>query len=248
VLLHSYYGRLGRQDADRKGGLRRDLVSRADREAEAVIFEGIPDADDVLGEEGSTRSGGAERCWIVDPLDGTVNYLHGIPFWAVSIAVVERGELVVAVVHAPALAETFVASRGEGCRCNDKTVSVSRTAELSEAVLATGFAYNRDSVPDNNLENWTTMALASAGLRRMGAASLDLAFTAAGRLDAFWELHLEPWDVAAGTLLVREAGGCVSDFGGDEGLDAVLHGRNVVASNGLLHGHMRRNLAPLRAL
>ena len=247
-LLHSYYGRLRRDDADRKGGLRRDLVSRADREAEQLVCEGIPDCDDVLGEEGSARATGANRCWIVDPLDGTVNYLHGIPFWAVSIAVVEAGELTVAVVHAPALGETFTALRGGGCRCNGKEAAISGTTELSEAVLGTGFAYNRDVVPDNNLDNWSTMALASAGLRRMGAASLDLAFTACARLDGFWELHLQPWDVAAGTLLVREAGGRVSDFAGGDDLDTVLYGRNIVATNGHLHDDVRRRLAPLRAL
>ncbi len=247
-LLHSYYGSLRRQDADRKRGLRRDLVSRADREAEELIVRGIPETDDLLGEEGSSRTTGAERCWIVDPLDGTVNYLHGIPFWAVSIAVVVNGDLSAAVVHAPALDETFTAVRGAGVRRNDMDVSVSKTTHLSDAVLGTGFAYNRDTAADNNLDNWATMAFASAGLRRMGAASLDLAFTACGRLDGFWELHLEPWDVAGGTLLVREAGGTVSDFGGKEDLDAVLHGRNIVASNGPLHGAVRERLAPLRAL
>ena len=247
-LLYSYYGHLRRRHADRKGGLRRDLVSRADREAEQLLFERIPDGDDVLGEEGSARSTGAERCWIVDPLDGTVNFLHGIPFWAVSVAVVEAGKLAAAVVHAPALRETFTAVRGAGCRCNGDETTTSDTSELAEAVLGTGFAYNRNTVPDTNLDNWSTMALQSAGLRRMGAASLDLAFTACGRLDGFWELHLEPWDVAAGTLLVREAGGRVSNFAGSEDLDAVLYGRNIVATNGPLHEDVRRRLAPLRAL
>ncbi len=247
-LLHSHYGRLRRQHADRKGGLRRDLVSRADREAEELVLAGIPGNDDVLAEEGSSRATGADRCWIVDPLDGTVNFLHGIPFWAVSIAVVERGELAAAVVHAPALAETFAAARGSGCHCNGARVKVSTTAELAESVLATGFSYNRDAVPDNNLDNFSAMAMACAGLRRMGAASLDLAFTACGRLDGFWELHLAPWDVAAGTLLVREAGGRVSDFSGTEALDEVLDGRNIVATNGLIHGAVCERLAPLRGL
>lgn len=247
-LLRSYYGKLRRQDADHKGGRHRDLVSRADREAEKLLVDRIPASDDVLGEEGSLRSTGAARRWVVDPLDGTVNFLHGIPFWAVSIAVIEGDEVVAGVVHAPELGQTFTASRGDGCRLNGDSVEVSVAASINEAVLATGFAYNRDEVPDNNLDNWTTMALAAAGLRRMGAASLDLAYTACGRLDGFWELHLEPWDVAAGTLLVREAGGRVSDFRGAEELDTILKGRNIVASNGRIHDEIRARLSALRAL
>ena len=247
-LLQSLYGGLRRQDAERKGGRHRDLVSRADRETERLLVDRIPASDDVLGEEGSLRATGADRCWVVDPLDGTVNYLHGIPFWAVSIAVVEGGDAVAAVVHAPELDQTFTAAKDQGCRLNGEAVGVSATASVGDAVLGTGFAYNRDEVPDNNLDNWTTMALAAAGLRRMGAASLDLAYTACGRLDGFWELHLEPWDVAAGTLLVREAGGRVSDFRGAEDLDSILQGRNIVASNGRIHDEMRSRLSPLRAL
>jgi len=247
-LLASYYGDLRRAHADRKGGLRRDLVSRADREAEALVFASVPATDDVLAEEGSERLTGASRCWVVDPLDGTVNYLHGIPFWAVSIGVVEDGALAAAVVHAPALAETFVGSAGGGAWRNGREVSVSETEELAEAVLATGFPYARNELADNNLDNFTHLALASAGLRRLGAASLDLAYTACGRLDGFWELHLAPWDVAAGVLLVREAGGTVSDFSGDEGLDRLLHGRNLVASNGRIQASIRERLAPLKGI
>lgn len=245
-LLESYYGKLRRADAARKQGRRRDLVSQADHEAESLVFAQIPESDDVLAEEGSVRSNGAVRCWIVDPLDGTVNYLHGIPFWAVSIGVVDEGSLVAAVVHAPVLGQTFTAERGRGCKLNGGIVTVSRTTELAESIVATGFAYNRNEVLDNNLDNWTTLALASAGVRRMGAASLDLAYTACGRLDGYWELHLSPWDVAAGTLLVREAGGRVTDFSGDEGNDAVVHGANIVASNGSIHGDICGLLSPLK--
>lgn len=247
-LLVSHHGKLRRNDAERKRGLRRDLVSVADREAERLIFERIPAGDDILAEEGSERSTGASRRWIVDPLDGTINFLHGLPFWAVSIGIVEDGELVAAVVHAPALAETFVAADDVGCRRNGGSASVSSTTDLAEAVLATGFAYNRDEVADNNLDNWVAMAHASAGLRRFGAASLDLAYTACGRLDGFWELHLAPWDVAAGTLLVRLAGGTVTDFAGADDLGAVLDGRNIVASNGHIHTQLTAQLAPLKGI
>jgi myo-inositol-1(or 4)-monophosphatase len=177
-----------------------------------------------------------------------VNFLHGIPFWCVSIAVIDDGELSAAVVHAPALGQTFAAEIGQGCTLNGEPIEVSRTTDIGEAMLATGFAYNRNEVPDNNIDNWASMALQAAGLRRMGAAALDLAYTAAGRLDGYWELHLSPWDVAAGALLVREAGGRVSNFTGGEDVASVLFARHIVASNGLLHDLIRERLSPLQGL
>jgi myo-inositol-1(or 4)-monophosphatase len=247
-LLSSHYGTLRRADADRKDGRRRDLVSVADREAERYLFERIPATDDVLAEEGSDRTSGGRRRWVVDPLDGTVNYLHGIPFWCVSIAIIEDNELSVAVVHAPVLAQTFTATRGGGCFLNGERVCISQATDIREAILATGFAYNRNEVPDNNVDNWATMALQAAGLRRMGSAALDLAYTACGRLDGYWELHLSPWDVAAGALLVREAGGVVSNFRGEEDVAAVIGSRHIIASNNILHELIRSRLSPLQGL
>lgn len=247
-LLLGYFGRLERADAERKGGRRRDLVSRADREAEALLVERVPDEDDILAEEGEGRARGRARRWIMDPLDGTVNFLHGLPVWAVSIAVQEGDELVAGVVHAAALGQTFAAVRGDGTRLNGEPVRVSRTGVIDEAILATGFAYDRDRNADDNLDNWNRFVFESAGVRRMGSAAIDLAFTACGRFDGFWELHLNPWDVAAGALLVREAGGRVSDFHEREGLDEVLMSRHIVASNGPLHPEIVRRLAPLREL
>jgi len=247
-ILSPHYGRLRRGDADRKAGRRRDLVSAADHEAESYLFERIPEADDVLAEEGSNRDAGSSRQWVVDPLDGTVNFLHGIPFWCVSIAVIDGGELSAAVVHAPALGQTFAARRGGGCALNGEPIEVSRTTDIGEAILATGFAYNRNEVPDNNIDNWARIALQAAGLRRMGSAALDLAYTAAGNLDGYWELHLSPWDVAAGALLVREAGGKVSNFSGSEDVASVLYSRHIVATNGSLHEQVRDRLSPLQGL
>lgn len=247
-ILSSHYGRLRRGDADRKSGRRRDLVSTADHEAESYLFKLIPESDDVLAEEGNNRDIGSRRSWVVDPLDGTVNFLHGIPFWCVSIAVIDDGEISAAVVHAPALGQTFTAEKGGGCALNGEPIEVSRTTDIGEAMLATGFAYNRNEVPDNNIDNWATMALQAAGLRRMGAAALDLAYTAAGRLDGYWELHLSPWDVAAGALLVREAGGVVSNFFGWEDVASVLYSRHIIASNGSLHEQIRERLSPLQGL
>lgn len=246
-LLLSYYGRLGTADATRKGSVRRDLVSEADVAAEAVILEAVPGRDQVLAEESGERAGEG-RYWVVDPLDGTINFLHGIPFWCVSIATIEDGQLTQGVVHAPALDMTFVAERGHGATLNGESIRVSGVAELGDAILATGFPYARDTVADNNLDNIPRIGREAGGLRRMGSAALDLAFTAAGKLDGYWELQLNAWDVAAGVLLVREAGGLVTDFHGHDELSAVLYGRHIVASNGHVHDAIRERLAPLREL
>jgi myo-inositol-1(or 4)-monophosphatase len=177
-----------------------------------------------------------------------VNFLHGIPFWCVSIGVVERGALAAAAIHAPELRQTFTAAAGAGAFCNGERLRVSGTAEIGDAILATGLAYRRNELLDHNLDNITTLGFAAADLRRCGAAALDLAYVAAGRLDGFWETHLNAWDLAAGVLLVREAGGRVTDFRGSEDPERILHGRNVVASNGPLHEQIRSRLAPLRGL
>ena len=246
-ILAGRYGKLRRSDATRKEGWR-DLVSEADLASQRYLLERIPASDDVLAEEGSDRDTGARRKWVIDPLDGTVNFLHGIPFWAVSIAVVEDGALKAGVVHAPRLDQTFAAEAGGGATLNGEPIRVSAAATLKESIVATGFAYRRNELKDHNLDNFTTIAFAVAGIRRLGAASLDLAYVAAGRLDGFWELHLNPWDVAAGALLVREAGGRVTDFRGDEGLEGILFRRHVVASNGVVHDEIRGKLAPLKEL
>jgi myo-inositol-1(or 4)-monophosphatase len=246
-LLLSYFGRLSPADATHKGSQRRDLVSEADIATEELILRAVPRGERVLAEESGERSGEG-RYWVVDPLDGTINFLHGIPFWCVSIATIEDGELTAAVVHAPALAMTFTAERGRGATLNDASMRVSGVTEISDSILATGFPYARDTVADNNLDNIARLGLVAGGLRRMGSAALDLAFTAAGKLDGFWELQLNAWDVAAGTLLVREAGGLVTDFLGRDELTRVLYGRHIVASNAHVHGAILERLAPLREL
>lgn len=247
-ILDDYFGRIHRTDAQRKKGVRRDLVSEADIAAEKYLLEHIPDEDDVLGEEGSERATGAARQWIVDPLDGTVNFLHGIPFWAVSVALVEHGKLAAGCVHAPALNLTFCAAAGEGTHVNGTRAEVSITGSIDESILATGFAYRRNELADNNFDNFEQLGMRAAGMRRMGAAAVDLAFLATGRLDGFWEPHLSAWDVAAGILLIREAGGRVTDFRGSDELEKLLYGRNLVASNGHIHDALRGALRPLRGL
>jgi myo-inositol-1(or 4)-monophosphatase len=246
ALLMERFGRLTGAEIQRKGP--RDLVTAADKDAEALIVrrlsEAFPDHA-ILAEEGGSVPQSGAPTWIVDPLDGTTNFVQGIPMFCVSLGLVEAGRPVLGVVHAPALGQTFWGGPGQGAWEDDRPISVSVTPELSDAVLATGFAYDRNRLPDTNVENFTKIGMIVRGIRRFGAAALDLCYVASGRLDGFWELHLKPWDTAAGAALIRAAGGTVTDFrGGDD----WLYGRHLVATNGLLHGALRGALAPLRGL
>lgn len=180
-------------------------------------------------------------CWLVDPIDGTTNFAHSHPFFAISIALWIDGRPAVGVVHAPALRETFCAVRGGGATCNGESLNVSECDDLADAVFATGFPYRRNqlSSEENNVEHWNRFILDTRDVRRGGSAALDLAFVASGRFAFYFEQQLEPWDVAAGALLVTEAGGTVTDYrGGDD----WLFGRNVLASNRRLHETVRARL------
>jgi myo-inositol-1(or 4)-monophosphatase len=249
ALLLERYGRLTRGEIRRKGANPRDLVTAADQDSERLVVERLAEAfpdHGVIAEEGASRASADDRpTWIVDPLDGTTNYVQGIPLFCVSLGLVERGAPVLGVIHAPALRQTFWGAPGQGAWEDDRPVSVSATPVLSESVLATGFAYERDALPDHNFDNLVQIGMKARGIRRLGSAALDLAYVASGRLDGFWEIHLQPWDVAAGAALVLAAGGRVTDFRG--GPD-YLFGRHLVATNGLLHETLRTALAPLRGL
>ena len=221
----------------------RNFVTAADRRAEAILREELAKARPdygFLGEEGGAHEGAdkAHR-WIVDPLDGTTNFLHGIPHFAVSIALERNGTIVAGLVYNPANDEMFVAERGKGAFLDDKRIRVAARERLTDAVVACGLPhYGRGDLALARNE----IAAAQqhfAGLRRYGAAALDLAWVAAGRLDAYWERDLSPWDVAAGSLLVREAGGYVSDL---DGGDAILRKGNVVAGNETMHRALLRLL------
>jgi myo-inositol-1(or 4)-monophosphatase len=213
-VLLAYYGREP-EGLDWKSS-ETDLVSDADREAERAIRELLhaerPD-DGLLAEEGSQSDGDSGRRWIVDPLDGTINFLYGFPAWAVSIALEDSGGLAVGVVHSPVHRETFFAVRGEGARLGDRSLRVRNRSELSRAMVATGFSYE----PQRRAEQAEVMRRLlprARDIRRAGAAALDLAWVAAGRLDAFYERGLKTWDLAAGQLLVEEAGGTVMALDG----------------------------------
>ena len=250
TLLESF-GRLTASEIRRYGA--RDVVTSADQGAEALIQRRLKAAfpkHRILGEESGRGQSAREMAsegpvWIVDPLDGTVNFVQGIPMFCVSIGYVEDGEPLLGVVHAPALGQTFWGAPGSGAFENERPLAVSVTPMLEDAVLATGFAYDRNRLEDTNFDNLVAIGMRSRGLRRMGAAALDLAYVASGRLDAFWELHLNAWDVAAGAALIRAAGGKVTDQRGGEDW---LFGRHLVATNGLLHEPLRTALAPLKGL
>jgi myo-inositol-1(or 4)-monophosphatase len=220
-----------------------DLVTEVDRISEQRILERIAEArprDAVLSEETAGQPGTSEVCWIVDPLDGTTNYAHGFPHFAVSIGIERRGVREVGIVYDPMKEECFTACRGEGARRNGDRVHVSGIKSLSHALLATGFAYDVHHTRADNLEHFGRFIKRAQGVRRAGSASLDFAYVACGRFDGFWELSLHPWDVAAGILLVEEAGGRVTDL---EGGAPDRSGATCVASNGLLHGAMLDVLA-----
>jgi len=221
-----------------------DFVSEVDTQAEQEIIRTIKDAypDHAIFAEESGKSAGNEFEWIIDPLDGTTNFLHGIPQFAVSIAMREKGVLKVAVVFDPIKDELFTAVKGEGALLNDHRIRVSGTKDMEYALLATGFPY-KDM---KNLELWTdcfrSLLPETSGVRRAGSAALDLAWVAAGRYDGFWEFDLNAWDIAAGILLIEEAGGMVSEV--DGGRDHLLSG-DIMAANPAIYRKMLRKLTPI---
>ncbi len=218
-----------------------ELVTAADRAAEqAVVSQLLQNYPEhaVLAEEGVlTPQGKAHQdsdwLWVVDPLDGTTNFVHGLPFYCVSMALTYQGEVVLGVVYAPVLDWMFSAVRGGGAQRNGQPMLVTKTTQTEAALLATGFSYNRNEAgSDNNMQRLTRALHASRDVRRHGSAALDLCMTAAGHFDGYWELYLMPYDVAAGALIVQEAGGKVTDLrGGDD----WLYGGEILASNDLLH-------------
>jgi myo-inositol-1(or 4)-monophosphatase len=223
-----------------------NLVTEMDARAEAMVVDALAAAfpdDAVLAEETGARAGRSGRRWIVDPLDGTTNYAHGIPLFAVSIALEAGGRPTLGVIYDPNHEELYVAERGAGATLNDERLAVSSAASLDESLLATGFPYDiRDSV-DNNLAEYAAFAVRSRAVRRIGSAVLYLAWLAAGRLDGYWELRLGAWDVAAGVLLVEEAGGRVTDLGGGA---VDLDAPSLVATNGRIHDAMLAVLKEIR--
>jgi len=233
----------GRLLRDELSGVRRiaykgaptNLVTEMDRRAEAEILGRLRGAfpdDAILSEETGEAAGSSGRRWIVDPLYGTTNYAHGLPVFGVSIALQTGRRVVLGVVYDPSRDELFVGEQGRGATLNDATIRVSATASLDESLLATGFPYNIRATRDTNLPEYAAFSVRARAVRRMGAAVLDLAYVACGRFDGFWELRLGSWDVAAGSVLVEEAGGLVTAVdGGPLDVDAPT----LLATNGIVH-------------
>jgi myo-inositol-1(or 4)-monophosphatase len=220
---------------------RADLLTIADLESQRTILDAIRKSfpqDDYKAEEDEVKLTGAEHLWIIDPLDGTTNYAHSYPAACVSIGVLKKGKAFLAGIYDPFRKELFLAQAGKGTTLNGKRLGVSKTDRIKNSLLITGFAYDRAENADYYLSFFKDFMTRSHDIRRSGSAALDLAWIAAGRADGFWEFKLNPWDVAAGMLLVEEAGGRVTDFNGKSWSDWREMGKETLATNGLVHQEM----------
>ncbi len=221
-----------------------DFVTAADLAAEKVLREELerarPGYSFLLEEGGVIKGTDATHRWIIDPLDGTTNFMHAIPHFAISVALERNGVIVAGVVYNPVTNELYTAERGRGAYINDRRLRVSSRTNLTECLFATGLPFHGKAHHESTLSEVGAVMTMAAGVRRFGAASLDLAYVAAGRFDGYWERDLAPWDIAAGILLVREAGGMVSDF---VGRDNSLKSGEILATNGVVHDRFRTLLA-----
>jgi len=239
------FGEVEQLQVSRKGPA--DFVSAADLRTEKILRETLQRARPDYGflmEESGPSGGDSENRWIVDPLDGTTNFLHGIPYFAISIALERRKEIVAGVVYEPVRDEMFWAEKGIGAYVNDRRLRVSARERLGDAVVATGIPHRGRMAPDAYLPMLGAVMPEVAGIRRAGAASLDLAYVAAGRYDGFWEQGLSPWDIAAGIVLVREAGGMVTEISGKSGM---LASGSILATNERLHTALGKTLRHTKA-
>ena len=237
-ILRKYFGNLIR--VRKKGDI--DLVTEADLESEQKIIASIrkvfPDHS-ILAEESGHTDGTKDHQWIIDPLDGTTNFAHRLPIYAISIAFALKGEPIMGMVLNPASGEFFTATRGQGARLNAKPIRVSNIARMMDSVLGTGFRYDTDGIIEDLMARFTNCLKATQGIRRLGSAALDLCYVACGWIDGFWEQNLNPWDTAAGALIVSEAGGKVTDFKGQ-----AYHPEDnqILATNSRIHKDMLKLL------
>jgi myo-inositol-1(or 4)-monophosphatase len=238
---------LGKIQSDKVGLKKKfDYVTEVDHASEAKIIEVIKGKypDHKFFAEETVKDGPGGYRWIVDPLDGTTNYIHALPVFAVSIALEYEGEIILGVVYDPSRDDLFVAEKGKGAFLNGRRIHVSRTKEFELCLLGTGFPFKSKAYLDAYLASFEKLLLQTSGIRRMGAVAIDFCYLACGRFDGFWEIGLSPWDVAAGYLIIKEAGGVMTDFFG--GNDPIWSG-NVIASNGKIHETMLRELREIFA-
>lgn len=244
-VLKRYWGRLDVvEEKDHPG----NLVTEADRESEKLIVDMLHSCyptHTIFAEESGTLfadvvGSDSDYTWMVDPLDGTTNYTHQFPMVSISIALLYKGVPVVGVVYNPILKEFFHAAKGSMAYMNGRPIEVSKVSTLQNSLLVTGFAYDRRENPDNNYVEFCSLTQVSQGVRRIGSAAIDLAYVAAGRFDGYWERGLMPWDLAAGVLLVEQAGGVVSGY---RGAPFDLYSGRILASNGVIHSHLSQALA-----
>ncbi len=215
-----------------------DLITEADHASEALILKRIrsayPDCA-ILAEESGASANSSPYMWIADPLDGTTNFAHGLPIFSVTLALLVNGAIEIGATYDPIYDELYTAQRGQGAYLNSERLHVSAVSTLDQALLVTGFPYDRRTNPNNNIRQFTDFSLRAHGVLRLGSAALDLGAVAAGRLEGYWEFKINPWDIAAGVLMVKEAGGQVTM---PDGLPLDLFARKIVASNGLIHEEM----------
>jgi myo-inositol-1(or 4)-monophosphatase len=239
-VLRRHFGTLDTSHAEEKGP--KDFVTSVDREAEEAVVGFLSRETPgvaVLAEESAVGGGAEGLCWVIDPLDGTTNYIHAYPFFAVSVALARAARPLAGVVLDPLHGEEFTARRGGGAFLNGNRLRVSRVTALADALVLTGFPFRAVQLLDSYLRSLEAMVRGAAGVRRDGAAALDLCYVACGRADAFWELRLSPWDIAAGSLVVEEAGGKATDFAGG---DTHWRSGDILATNGALHAELVRLL------
>lgn len=222
-------------EVESKYGQETNLVTQIDKNAEEIIINKIrkkyPDHD-FLAEESGSHNKQSEYRWVIDPLDGTLNFTHGIPLFSVSIAVEKQGEIVAGVVYEPNLDELFTAEKGKGAFLNKKPIRVSKVDSLIESMMVTGFPYTIRDNPDNAVQHFVNLLMKVQGVRRLGSAAVDLCYVACGRFEGFWEVSLNAWDMAAGILFIEEAGGRFTDF---RGAPSSIYNKQVLATNGLIH-------------
>ncbi len=226
------------KEISRKLGQETNLVTEMDKKAEELIIDRIRRRfphHDVLGEESGSARRKSEYRWIIDPLDGTTNFTHGLPIFCVSIGLEYRGDVILGVIYDPNLGELFTVQKGKGAYLNKRPLRVSSTTTLIESLVVTGFPYEIRNNPDEAVRHFTNFLKEAQAVRRLGSAALDLCYVAAGRFDGYWEIALNPWDMVAGRLLVEEAGGKCTDL---RGFPSTIYDKPLLASNGRIHEQM----------